>query len=322
MGIVKIPSAVGKINFKIGFFLFISLGLCVQSWQVYAQQKLIFGIQVRDRAYKTVEMIRPLLNDIQQDLSRMMNDEVVIETKVFRDSDTLSNRLSEGKIDFARINPESVISTYLKTENTSLLAIETKTTSKNNPFLVVTSTQSGLLNLSQLEGRTFAFGVENSIDGENLPRWVLFRNLILTDHLKSIVYISDDQKRLSTIASGQIDAGIISKEFFENSGEKEKLKAIFEYQGILEAWMARDNMDPKLKRALEGDLIQMRRTSALQQIGRAGFVRGELADFEEVAQAGIIEEALLSQGLGKFQLSHAEDSEKIEKSNSGVAHEK
>ncbi len=301
-------------------FLFLGI-VWISALPARAQQKIFFGIQVKGRAYKTVETIRPLLNDLQQDLSRMMGEEVVIETKVFRDAESLSHRLSEGKIDVARVNPEAVIGTYLRSKNVDVLAIETKTVSKDNPFVIVSSLASGVTDLSQMDGKSFLFGEEGSLDGEKLPKWVLLRNLVLPDHLKSVSYTGPEAQRMASLLEGKADASLFTKDFFENSPEKEKMRVLMQYSGVLEAWMVRSDFHPKLRRALEGDLFQMRRTPGLEKIGRSGFVRGALEDFEEAAQASIVEEALLSEGLGKLRKGNESGNEpKVELP--GVNHEK
>lgn len=262
-----------------------------------ADQKLRFGVYVWQRPRLVVEAMRPLLDQIQTDLSRVFNDNVQIQIFLYKDKHKLRQDIISGKLDIARLDPSQVLTAYLQNPALQLAAIETQTHTKTIPFIIATSSQSSLKDLSALEGHSFVFGERGSVLGDRLPEWILLQNLVLTDHLSEIQYVADESKRAEMIEKAQIDAGVVSREFFE---KKQNLKKLFEYEGLLEGWVVRGGFNSQTLRALTEELVYtLRRHESLQKIDRAGFVKGDFADYEEISQAGELGEALSSEGLGK-----------------------
>ncbi len=280
-----------KKTFKILFLILLF------SSQLKAEQKLRFGLYVWERPRLVVEAMRPLLDQIQADLSRVFDQDIQIQIFLYKDKHKLSQDIVSGKLDMARLDPSQVLSAYFQNPLLQMAGIETQTNTKNIPYVIATSTKSAIDGLEALDGRSFVFGERGSVLGDRLPEWILLQNLVLTDHLKEIQYVDDESKRAELISSGEMDAGVLSKEFFE---KKQNLKKLSEYQGILEAWVLRAGFDSRMARAMTEELVySMRKHASLVKINRVGFIKGDFADYEEVSQAGELGDALSQQGLGK-----------------------
>ena len=136
---------------------------------------------------------------------------------VTRDYQELSERLRNGSIDIAWINPVNYVK--LKIEQPALQYLATymeknEETGEIIPYyysFILSLKTSGITNINELQGKLFAFTDLGSTSGYAYPKMILRKHGIIPDTYFSKVYFLKQHDRvIEALKSGSIDGGAVS----------------------------------------------------------------------------------------------------------------
>ncbi len=123
-----------------------------------ADINLVFGTYTTDKPTEVVRKFSPILRHLSQELENRLGEPVKIKLKIASDYDEGIADLVEGRIDFARFGPASYILAKAQEAGISILAMETVNGQKTFMGVIAVNAESDITNISELNGRSFAFG--------------------------------------------------------------------------------------------------------------------------------------------------------------------
>jgi phosphonate transport system substrate-binding protein len=146
---------------------------------------------------------------------------------VTRDYAELSQRLAEGTVDVAWINPVNYIK--VKAEQPQLKYIATymereAQSGEIRPFyqsVIITLGRSGIKNLAEARGRRFAFTDIGSTSGYAYPSLMLKRRGIGPEiHFAKVFFLKKHDRVIEALVRGAIDVGAVSDGTYYTAVEK------------------------------------------------------------------------------------------------------
>ena len=160
----------------------------------------------------------------------------------------------------------------------------------------LTQPGSGVNNLADLKGRTFAFGDVNSTSGHLMPAYFMRRSGVEPEVITKAVYTGGHDATALAVANRKVDAGALDELVFERMTKEGRLAAgsvrvfyttppYFDY-----VWAARRNLDPQLAEAFADALLKLDASDAAHQrvldiLSAAKYVRADDGDYDELRQA-------------------------------------
>jgi phosphonate transport system substrate-binding protein len=214
---------------------------------------------------------------LQAYLTRQMGDEVrlVIPTNYNATVEALGN----GSLDFAYLGGL----TYLKARKQyGVIPLVQRTTDLEFHSLFITQTNSNIHSLSDLKGKTFAFGDINSTSGHLMPYLELKQAGINLDTDLKYRYSGSHPATAKAVESGAVDAGALDESVFnsmiaENKLDKTKVRVFYTSKPFVDyVWVARKDVskEQREKFILAFTRLQEGRDDAILQILRGkSFVR-------------------------------------------------
>ena len=132
---------------------------------------------------------------------------------ILRDYEAMITRMSAGELDigFFGASPYVVVKEVYP-ELRYVATVRWKKTGKlSYSSYLITRKGSGLLSLSALKGKSFAFGSKESTGGYKYPRaWMKENGLNPEKYFKSVVFLGRHDRVLDAIAKGTVDGGVVS----------------------------------------------------------------------------------------------------------------
>lgn len=160
----------------------------------------------------------------------------------------------------------------------------------------IASSVSGIRDVSELRGRTFAFGSKSSTSGHLMPRHFLLRDYDLDpdkDFSGAPVFSGAHDATVKMVESGKVDAGALNKEVWnrlvrERKVDMSKVSVVWTTPGYVDyVWTARLGVDPRIRArfreaflALEAENPEHRAVLDLQ--GARKFVKATPSDFDAI----------------------------------------
>jgi len=131
---------------------------------------------------------------------------VKVEILPGSDMGAVVNDLGQGRTDVCYLSP----TTYIEARHKFGVEVLVKALSNGKPFthsMIVTREGSGINSLSDLSGKTFAFGDEKSTTSHLMPRVMLMEAGIKLQDLKGYDYLGRHDAVLKAVLAGEMDAG-------------------------------------------------------------------------------------------------------------------
>ncbi len=251
-----------------------------------ADTDLTFGVYTSDKPSAMVEQIRPTLDAIERNLAPLLHDKVRIKLEVLRDYQIGVNVLTSGKIDFARLGAASYVTAKDEAPGIDLLAAELNGDAKFFQGVICVRTDSDIRQPSDLKGKTFAFGAEQSTMGRYVAQLFLANAGITSSDLKEYKYLGRHDRVAAAVAAGQFDAGALEETIFNKllaSGLR--IRPIASYRDATKAWVARVGLPSEIKNALRQALLAVHDPAALQALRFDGFTEATDADYQTTRAA-------------------------------------
>lgn len=277
-------TSIRRQSWIVGLFI----GVLAMSWisPASAEIQLVFGVYTSDKASSMVEQFRPSLDALEKHLTALLSEPVIIRTRVAKSySDGLED-LVAGRVDFARFGPASYILAKKQQPGLSILAMERKNGTKVFFGIICVRNDSDIHDVSQLKGRTFAFGDENSTIGRYLSQLYLLKHGIAAADLAAYSYLGRHDLVGSAVALGRYDAGALMERTFEDLVKSGlPIRAIARFPNVTKPWIARAGLPERIKSALSQTLLTLDNPVALEALNKDGFVAGDDTDYDAIREA-------------------------------------
>ncbi len=167
---------------------------------------------------------------------------------------------------------------------------------QNFHSLFITQAESGINGLSDLKGRTFAFGDVNSTSGHLMPEYFMREAGVDPEVIKKAVYTGGHDATALAVANKRVDAGALDETVYQKmvaDGKLDPPKAkvfitsppFFDY-----VWVARKGLDTKLQEAFSSAFLKLdasdpQHTPVLDVMRAKKYVRANDRDYDKLRQA-------------------------------------
>lgn len=273
--------------FKLLFYRCFTVLLLSLIWlPANAEIELSFGTYTSDKPTTMVKKFRPVINALEKELEEITGEKVKIKLHISRNYQKGIEDIVSGKVDFARLGPASYIEAKHKSPGIKLIAMESKKGKKRFNGVICIRKDSEIKQLTDLRGRSFAFGNQKSTIGRYLSQALLVKNFIFAKDLKNFEYLGRHDKVAYSVANGQFDAGALKESTFKKVVKKGKsLKALVTFENITKPWVMRSNFPESLFKKIQSSLLNIRDKKALKLLKKDGFLVGSDSEYDVVRDA-------------------------------------
>ncbi len=252
----------------------------------WAKVSLVFGTYSSDKPSAMVAQLRPSLDNIAQSMEEILGEEVEISMKVVRSYDDGVALIVEGQVDFMRLGPASYVRAKDDNPGIEVLVMENKDGAKQFNGVIAVHEDSDITEVSQLAGRTFAFGSKRSTLGRYFSQLYLMQHGVMAKDLARYEYLGRHDKVGQAIGSGLFDAGALEGTTFAKLVKKGvPIRAIAKFSNSTRPWVARAGMRPEIANALREAMLELSNPEALKALRFDGFFPGDDSDYENTRQA-------------------------------------
>ncbi len=240
-------------------------------WAQNGPIELTFGVYTSDPASTMYRMFAPVLEELNQTLSNDLKREVDIELRIAKTYEQGLALLVDGEVDFVRFGPASYVLAKDQEPGVHLLAMEEKGGAKRFQGVVVVREDSGIQELEDLRGKSFAFGDPNSTIGRYLVQSLLVDAKLRAADFSAYAYLDRHGRVAAAVQRRDYVAGAI-KESTLAKLEGEPLRALVRFDNVTKPWIARAGLDPVLVQSLSAALIGLESEEALNSLRVTGLL--------------------------------------------------
>jgi len=170
--------------------------------------------------------------------------------------------LAAKKLDMAWLGGFTFVQARLRTGNAIPIVQRAEDEKFTSRF--ITTASSGIRQLSDLKGHTFAFGSASSTSGHLMPRYYMLQAGIDPDtDLKRVAYSGAHDATAAFVESGRVDAGVLNASVWDKLVETKKVDTTkvrvfattppyYDYN-----WTVRGDLDPALVKKLTGAFLAL-----------------------------------------------------------------
>lgn len=265
--------------------LAIILGL---SSTVQAEEKLRlnFGVYSSNKPSAMVKVFRPVLKQLETSMSARLGREVDIRMQIAKDYDQGISHLVNGRVDFSHFGPASYVEAKRMNKNISIIAVENKLNSKVSWGIIAIKNDSPVTRLTDLKGKSFAFGDEGSTIGRFLSQLELEQAGIRAVDLSRYEYLGRHDKVGTAVGAGAFDAGALNEKTFKKLVDNGvDIKELVRFPNVSKPWIARSGIDPEVFNAMRDSLLSVTDKATLAAMKIDGFLEGSDADYSVIRKA-------------------------------------
>ena len=246
--------------------------------------ELTFGVYTSQRASTMYRMLAPVLEELNESLSEDLEREVDIELRLAKTYEQGLAMLVEGEVDFVRFGPASYVLAKDQEPGIQLLAVEAKDGRMRTEGAVVVREDSGLQELQDLRGESFAFGDPSSTIGRYLVQSLLVDAELRAADFSAYAYLDRHDRVAAAVQRGDYAAGSIEADTLLDL-EGDPLRVLARFEHVTKPWIARAGLSPTLVGSLTEALIELESKEALVRLGVTGFLPAKDADFAPTRSA-------------------------------------
>lgn len=241
---------------------------------LFGVENIKFGIYTSDKPSDMYKKFKSVINYLEKDL-KTKGIEAKISLKIYPTYDAAIEGLAKGEYDFARFGPASYILAKKMNENIKLLVMEINKGKKVFNGVFITHNNSGIKKLTDLEGKTFAFGSDKSTIGRYLSQSDLLKHGIGSSELKSFKYLGRHDKVALAVLNKDFDAGVVKEKTYKkykNKYENKSLLIIKTFENVTKPWVVKENMPENIYLALKSSMLELEDKKVLKVFKGDGFV--------------------------------------------------
>lgn len=255
--------------------------LCLHSLTTQAEPlELRFATYASERPSEELKKMEPFCLYLEQELAKQ-GMPIKVKMRIYPKYEQATEAVENGETDFARLGPVSYVLTKKQNPNIQLLAMESNHGEKAIKGVIMVATDSPIRNMSDLKGKRFAFGEENSTTGRYLAQEALMQAGIMGRDLAKYEYVGRHDKVAFAVAAGDFDAGAVNETVLEKYAQAKGLHKLIAYSSPSHAWVARAGLDARVVEQLQKALFGMK-GDILKYIGRDGFLPTKDSDFDKL----------------------------------------
>jgi phosphonate transport system substrate-binding protein len=233
---------------------------------------LTFGVYQTDKATVMYRMFTPLLESIQDDVSKRLERPVDIQLQIFKSYDDGISALVGGTVDFVHFGPAPYIRAKEQNPNVQLLAMEHENGEKRFKGVIVVAKNSPIRTIADLRGKRFAFGDKNSTIGRYLVQAELVSHGIYGKDLASFKYMERHDQVAGAVELGDFDAGSVKSGTFKKYEDKGTLRKLCDFDNVTKPVVARAGLDPQVFGALQKAFFALADEAVLKELKITGFL--------------------------------------------------
>ncbi len=245
---------------------------------------LTFGVYQTDKATVMYKMFTPILEVIQDDMSRQLGRPVDIELTIFKSYDDGIQALVDGKVDMVHFGPASYVTAKARNPGVQLVAMEHEKGEKRFKGVIVVKTDSPIQTIEQLRGKRFAFGDKNSTIGRYLVQAELVDHGVYAKDLASFKYMERHDQVAGAVELGDFEAGSVKSGTFKKYAEKGTLRKLAEFENVTKPVVARAGLDPNVFSAVQTAFYGLKDETVLKELKISGFMPSLDADYDFVRE--------------------------------------
>jgi phosphonate transport system substrate-binding protein len=207
---------------------------------------------------------------------------VTVRLRVFKTYDECLDRFVDGDVDFVRFGPASYALAKQRNAKIELLVAEQEDGKKRCHGVIAVRADSPVRTLTELRGRKFAFGDQNSTIGRFLSQAELVKVGVFAKDLAEYRYLDRHDKVFKAVEVGDFDAGAMHVATFEKLNDRNQLREIARFDNVGKPWVARAGLDAALVTALRSSLLELKDEAVLKALNVHGFLPTNDKDFQLV----------------------------------------
>ncbi len=246
--------------------------------------ELTFGLYQSDKATEMHRKFKPLIDYLSTEVSRRSESNIIFRLKIYKSYQEANNALVTGEVDFVRFGPASYILAKAKQPGIQLLAMEEKKGKTRFKGLIVVLENSQIKNLSELKGRSFAFGNINSTIGRYLAQSELSKAGVTSSSLSKLAFLGRHDKVFKAVELGDYDAGSLKESTFNKMNTNKELRVIHSFDNVTKPWIASAQLPPEIFEDLSKALIELSDPKILKQFKVSRFVTAKNEDYQYVRE--------------------------------------
>lgn len=243
---------------------------------------LTFGVYQTDKATVMYKMFTPVLEAIQDDMSRQLNRPVDIALTIFKSYDDGIQALVDGKVDLVHVGPAPYILAKEKNPAIRLVAMEHEKGEKRFKGVVVVKSDSKIASLEDLRGKRFAFGDKNSTIGRYLVQAELVDHGVFGKDLAGFKYLERHDQVAGAVELGDFDAGSIKSSTFKKYADRGTLRKLFDFDNVTKPVVARAGLDTAVFQAVQSALFATKDEAVFKELKISGFTATSDAEYDFV----------------------------------------
>ncbi|MBL4800634.1 MAG: PhnD/SsuA/transferrin family substrate-binding protein [Emcibacter sp.] len=268
---------------KICFFIILIFNLAFES---QAEVKLTFGVYTSDKPSRMVTKFKPILKQIEQNMSDYLQEDIVISMQVYATYEKGIEAITTGKVDFMRLGPASYVFAKENEPGLSILAMENQKGKKTFKGIICTHQDSQLHTIKDLKGKSFAFGNKKSTIGRYLSQNHMMSHDIYARDLAKLAYLGRHDTVGMSVSARKYDAGALKEGTFNKLiAQGHKLRKIADFDNVTKPWVSRKLLDNKIYQTLQSALLNITDPDLLKAYGKQGFLMGNDQDYQPIRRA-------------------------------------
>lgn len=245
---------------------------------------LSFGVYQTDKATVMYKTFTPILESIQDSVSKELGRPVEFGLTIFKSYDDGIQALVDGKVDMVHFGPASYVTAKEKNPSIQLVAMEHEKGEKRFKGVIVVKTDSPFKTIEDLRGKRFAFGDRNSTVGRYLVQAQLVDNGIYARDLASFKYMERHDQVAGAVELGDFDAGSVKSSTFKKYADKGTLRKLAEFENVAKPVVARGGFDPAVLTAVQHAFYALKDEVILKDLKISGFMPTSDAEYDFVRE--------------------------------------
>ncbi len=224
---------------------------------------LTFGIYPYDTPTQIYENFEPLMEYLSKKLG--------IPVKIVIAPNYMSHimNIGDGRVDLGFMGPSPYIRAKDKYGSVELLARLMMKDNRNDRLVIVAHKSSGVKDLGDLKGKTFAFGDFQSYGSHFYPRYLLNREGIRLKDLKSYDFLGSHSKVILAVSHKDFDAGGVREDIYEKYRDRPIKVIAGPYTIPPHVIVCRNKLPEGIRARIKAALLGTRDKAVLQAIDPA-----------------------------------------------------
>jgi phosphonate transport system substrate-binding protein len=247
---------------------------------------LSLGLYTSNKPSTMVRKFRPIVKHLEENMTSKLGKEVNIRMQLAKNYQQGIEHLTAGKVDFSRFGPASYVEAKRSNPELEILAVESSQNRKVFYGIIATHVDNTMQSVTELEGKSFAFGDQQSTIGRFLSQQYLADNGIGAKSLSNFEYLGRHDTVGSRVGAGDFAAGALNESTFRKLLSKgEPIRELARFPNVTKPWIARSGLDPEVFQALKQCLLEITDQQSLTPLKIDGFLEGADEDFEVIRTA-------------------------------------